>query len=90
MSIKDGGPAFPNYEELSRFDEEKGRYVDYYLPTGGMSLRAYLAAAALQMSGAFAIAQIVAGNGASLSVADIANKAVEIADATLAALEKQS
>ena len=55
-----------------------------------MDLRDWFAGQALQMSGAFATVQIIAGNGARLNVADLANKAFEIADAMLAAREKQS
>jgi hypothetical protein len=68
----DGGPAFP----------VEGT-INY-----GMSQRDYFAAAALNMSGAFATAQIIAGKGANLSVKDIANKAFEIADAMLEARKK--
>lgn len=82
MNTKDGGPAFPNYEELSRFDEEKGRYVDYYLPTGGMSLRDYFAAAALQGS-------LANPQGYSYP-SEAVRFAYEVADAMLAAREKQS
>jgi hypothetical protein len=59
-------------------------------PYYGMSLRQWYIGHALNMSGAFAIAQIIAGKGANLSVDDIAKKAIEIADTIIAEEAKQS
>lgn len=46
--MNDGGPAFPALEEYAQFDEDRGKYVDHYAPHGGMTLRDYFAAKAMQ------------------------------------------
>lgn len=48
MPFDDGGPAFPVQEPLEKYDNEQGRYVTSYQPTGGMTLRDFFAAKALQ------------------------------------------
>jgi hypothetical protein len=40
--------AFPAMQTYERYDDEQGRWVDYQLPTGGLSKREYFAAAAMQ------------------------------------------
>ena len=47
MATPDGGPAFPQFEDAEEFDDDRGAWVKKILPTGGMSLRDYFAAAAL-------------------------------------------
>jgi uncharacterized protein YgbK (DUF1537 family) len=74
--MSDGGPAFP-------FDDNVVNY--------GMSLRDYFAAAALQLSGAFAIASLLDGNKSTseaLEKADLAQRAYAIADAMIEARKK--
>ena len=43
-----GGPAFPVLKEYAKFNDHIGQYEDYYAPHGGMSLRDYFAAKAMQ------------------------------------------
>jgi hypothetical protein len=40
--------AFPAMERFDKYDEDRGKYVEHHLPEGGMSLRDYFAAKALQ------------------------------------------
>ena len=44
----DGGPAFPTFEELEQYDGDAGEYREFVAPVGGMSLRDYFAAKAMQ------------------------------------------
>lgn len=45
MNKPDGGPAFPVLEKAQEYRED--RYVDVYMPMGGMSLRDYFTGQAL-------------------------------------------
>ena len=40
--------AFPSFEPVEKFDEDRGKYVEHMLPQGGMTLRDYFAAKAMQ------------------------------------------
>jgi hypothetical protein len=46
MVDDDGGPAFPGQEQITVMRESG--YTDEWVPVGGMTLRDYFAAAALQ------------------------------------------
>lgn len=48
MSEKDGGAAFPVLEPFEQYDDNAGCYRQIYQPLGGMKLRDYFAAHALQ------------------------------------------
>lgn len=43
----DGGAAFPSLERVDEYSDAKGRYIEHFLPVGGMSLRDYFAGQAL-------------------------------------------
>ncbi len=82
----DGGPAFPHPEtgiDVTLSDGRRAARI--YPPSTGMSLRAYIATAALQ--------GILSGNllrsDGSESAESIASDAVEMADALICALGKE-
>ena len=77
--MKNGGPAFPVLETFQQFDEDKGRYVDVRLPAGGMTLRDYFAAKAIN-------GLLASGEAAPWKV--LAENAYRIADAMLKAREE--
>lgn len=78
-------PAFPGIQKFEKYDDELCRYVEYQLPTGGLTKREYFAAVALQSS-------IQGGHELDETPRTvhslIARDAVAIADALLAELEK--
>lgn len=80
MSERDGGPAFPCHEGIDRYDDERGRYVTHFLPTGGMALRDYFAAKAL----AGGIHEFFASGDAWQNYDDFVKSCYRIADAMLA------
>ena len=96
MSVKDGGPAFPVLEEYSQFNDSIGRYEDHYAPVGGMTLRDYFAAKAMQaLLSSASISQEVAHHVNTASDAfgtqpanTIARMAWSFADAMLAERSK--
>jgi hypothetical protein len=40
--------AFPTFEDVEQYDEDRGKYVSHVVPTEGMTLRDYFAAKAMQ------------------------------------------
>lgn len=40
-------PAFPGIQTFEKFDDDRGKYVEYHLPADGMTLRDFFAAKAL-------------------------------------------
>lgn len=78
--VKDGGPAFP-------FDEKEGDGTHYH-SHGGMTLRDYFAAKAMQsfMQGAV----LPPGFDAAEQLAFTASRAYEVSDAMIAAREAKS
>lgn len=77
MSAPDGGPAFPVQALESEYRD--GRYHDVWRPQGGMSLRDYFAAMALQ--GLIASNDDAAGD----RLTELPRYAYDIADAMLRA-----
>lgn len=80
---RDGGPAFPTFELEDRWVEGNGRHEEISIPTGGMSLRDYFAAKAMQ--GFYA-----SGKWGVREAANVAPWSYEIADAMLRAREAKS
>jgi hypothetical protein len=72
--------AFPVLEEYTKFNEATGQYEDYYAPHGGMTLRDYFAAKAMQSR------LLITGDW---GFERIANDSYLIADAMLKAREGQ-
>lgn len=81
--IKGGGPAFPSLETFAKFDEDKGRYVDFIEPSGGMTLRDYFAAQALPS----ALAEFYTAGEAFSDFDDMAQHIYGMADAMIRARE---
>lgn len=83
MSTDDGGNAFPCFQEISQWNEEKGKYVDLMLPIGGMSLRDWFAGMALQ--GILAAAKPSDGDLINRNPLHFGRVCFALADAMLAA-----
>lgn len=81
MTNKDGGVAFPALERVELYRDD--RYVEHYLPMGGMSLRDYFAAKAL-----VAYCSVIAPTGCGIEPNFTARRAYELADAMLTEREK--
>lgn len=60
-SVSDGGSAFPEIDTYAGYDRDMGRNYDRTYSSGGMTLRDYLAAKALQ--GCMAYSGPLNGNG---------------------------
>lgn len=78
----DGGTAFPS--ERRHTVDQDGRWIDRWIPEGGMSLRDYFAGQALTLGGEFF--HLIDQRDESQS-AHVAAIAYEIADAMLKARE---
>lgn len=89
--IKDGGPAFPTFLPVERYDHNSGRCVTTHQPEGGATLRDYFAAKAL--AGMLSNVNVLGADascGRSLvnqSEQGLAQDAYDIADAMLRARE---
>lgn len=82
----DGGPAFPC--ELRHTESRDGKWVDRWIPEGGMSLRDYFAAKAMQSVAEMWSQETALNNGLSRGVTPevaVAQCAYEMADAMLKA-----
>lgn len=84
MSSHQNPLAFPGLETFEKFDEDRGKYVEYQLPAGGMTLRDYFAATALP-----AIIE-QNGRGECYAPEPAAEEAYSYADAMLKAREGKS
>lgn len=82
MAVDDGGPAFPVLEKVQEYRDD--RYRDVYMPMGGMTLRDYFAAAAVQ---GFVMAHTIA-HGPDWTPDGIAATSYAVADAMLEARKK--
>lgn len=77
--------AFPTLDKFERFNDALGYYEEHYAPHGGMSLRDYFAAKAMQAQVTTCAAPAIFGlDGAE---DDCARAAYKIADAMLKARE---
>jgi hypothetical protein len=87
MSLVDNPSAFPCFEPFETYDEDRGRHVEHQLPTGGMSLRDYFAAKALQSYMQWELGQPIdsGSDTRQKAAAKYARVAYEIADAMLKA-----
>jgi hypothetical protein len=75
-------PAFPGLQTFERFNDERGAYEEYTLPAGGLTKRQYFAAVAMQGLTANSVP------GQHHMPANLAQEAVQYADALIAELEK--
>lgn len=76
-------PAFPVMETFEKFDDDLGKYVEYQLPSGGLTKREYFAAKAMQ--GILRIRDRHIEN----NMKDDALLAVDYADSLLSALTQE-
>lgn len=82
MAIREtGGPAFPSYEACERLNKDTDRYETHMLPVGGMELRDYFAAKAMQVI-------LHPANERVYDEVEIAGAAYGMADAMLKAREQ--
>ena len=80
-------PAFPGLQTFEKFNDERGSYEEYTLPAGGLTVRQYFAAMAMQgllTADNFTFNEYAAGR----NYLDIVQQAVMSADALIAELEK--
>lgn len=81
IEMKPGNqPAFPVLEDIERFEDDLGKYVPHLVPKGGMTMRQYYKAAALQgITQAFGNFQSVAecSDKVAVAVAKIADAMIE-------------